>query len=138
AGALGRGQTTRWTWPGQAFAPSITVTGAGDAFTIDDVRVALTRRGMTCPRSGHSCYALVFRDGWGCPRGSGCKYRIKYHPSPMFRRRSILRSLARADPLSLRTVELERKLRRVNRAIAKRARYVGERIAGPSRRGRGA
>jgi hypothetical protein len=135
AGAFGAGSKTRWTWPEIADAPTVEVTGGDHAFTIGEVRVVVTKRGMICPRCGRGCYALVFHDGWGCRRCSGCKYRIKYRPSPMVRRRSILRSLARADPLSLKTYVLERKLCRVNRAIVQRARNVGKRLS-PDRRRR--
>ena len=41
---------------------------------------------MVCPRCGHGCYALVFRDGWECRRCSGCKYRSMYRRSLMQRR----------------------------------------------------
>jgi ribosomal protein S27AE len=67
---------------------------------IDKVRVVATKRGLICPRCGAGCYALVFRDGWGCRRCAGAKYRSKYRPSPMHRRQSLLRALVRADPLT--------------------------------------
>jgi hypothetical protein len=137
SGALGPGTKTYWGWPNIAAAPTIEVTGGDGAFNIGDVRVVVTKRAMTCPRCSAACFALVFYDDWGCRScclSRGCNYRSNWHPSPMFRRQSILRRLARADPLSLKAYELERKLRRVDRAIVRRAKNVGNRIA---RSGRG-
>ena len=82
-----------------ADAPSIEVMGGDHTFAIADqdrrhstvstggeVRVVVTKRRMVCPRYGHGCYALVFRDGWGCRSCSGCKYPSMYRRSPMQRR----------------------------------------------------
>jgi hypothetical protein len=138
-GGLAPGRVTYWRWQ-IASAPSITVTAAPGAFTIDDgertTRV-VAGKCLTCPGPGCGamCQYLVFVGEWRCRRCSSCIYR--HRPDPWVSRQAVLRQLSRVDPLSLRAFELERKLRRVNRAIAKRARYVGNRISS-GRRGRGA
>jgi hypothetical protein len=133
SGALGKGVRSFWGWPEHADGLSIEVTGGDGVFTIGpDVRVVVTKRTMVCPRCGASCLALVLHEGWGCTTcclAMGCNYRCNWHPGPLFRRGTILRQLARADPLSLKAFELKRKLKATNRMIAKRARYVGDRIA---------
>jgi hypothetical protein len=155
AGALGPGQKTYWSWPGIADAPTIEVVGGDGAFTIiprtlsaagdggatkytwSQVRVVVTKRGMTCPRCGAGCQALVYNnDAWGCRQCAGYRYRCQYQPSPIEKRRAILRQLSRVDPLSLKAYELEHKLRRINRAIVQRAKNVRNRITHPDRRGR--
>src|SRR5262249_60499959 len=96
--------------PRLACALTAEVTGGGDAnaFTITtegaETRVVLSKgpRGwrMVCPACGHGCRFLLYRGFWGC---RSCGGRLRYrtdNPSPMLRRSSILRRLARADPLS--------------------------------------
>lgn len=138
AGAFVPGRKTFWSWQELADAVAVTVTGASDAFVIqgagDPVRVAVTKRALSCARCGAGCYMLVHNgETWGCRSCCGLKYRTRTWQHPMVVLQSTLRRLARADPGSLNEQQLKRKLERINERIRRSASRVGFRCTRPDR-----
>jgi hypothetical protein len=119
-GALLPGKATRWSW-NPTHGPSIKVTGAEGAFTIDDaVRVVLRGRFMVCPTCGQLCRYLLLRRGWKCRCCSGADYAVRHtwrtNPA-VHRRRKLLRALAREPVLSLKASAMRYQLARIDQAI---------------------